>query len=117
MQVPLATRREPVGVQNGHQECYIFFNIKHNIFESMLHTPALWNFDISAIYPQGFHRVKFVVILPYFQKLIYIVRLLIARGNMIVKHDFYILGKITQLFLVAKCTNKSSVSTFLFCTS
>ena len=32
----------------------------------MLHTPALWHFDISVIFRQGFHRVKFVIVPPYF---------------------------------------------------
>ena len=32
MQVPLATRREPAGVQNRPQVCYVFLNIKRNIF-------------------------------------------------------------------------------------
>ena len=34
----------------------MFLNIKRNIFKSMLHTPAPWRFDISVIYPQGFHK-------------------------------------------------------------
>ena len=32
----------------------------------MLHIPALWHFDISVIYPQGFHIVKFVEMPQYF---------------------------------------------------
>ena len=34
----------------------------------MLHIHALWYFVISVIYPQGFHRVKFVMITPCFVK-------------------------------------------------
>ena len=28
----------------------------------MLHIPAYWCFDLSVTYPQGFHKVKFVII-------------------------------------------------------
>ena len=48
---PSRTNGEP---EQGHQRCYMFFNIKRDIFKSKLHTPASWHFDISVTYPQGF---------------------------------------------------------------
>ena len=68
---------------------------------------AIFYFDISVIYLQGFHIVKFVIIPPYFilqqylwniaiqpavgccaYKVIYFVFLLIARGKIIVIKDY-----------------------------
>ena len=40
----------------------MFFNIKRNIFYSMLHIPALWYFDTPVTCPQWFRRAKFVLI-------------------------------------------------------
>ena len=37
-------------------------NIKRNIFQSVLHIPALWYFGTSVTYPPWFRRVKLVVI-------------------------------------------------------
>ena len=54
------------GIITDRQMCYMFVNIKHNTFPSMLHIPTLWYFDISEIYPHGFRRVKFVIIPPCF---------------------------------------------------
>ena len=45
---------------------FALFNIMRNIFQSMLHLPALWYFDSSVMYPQWICRVKFIVILQHF---------------------------------------------------
>ena len=47
MQMPLAIYREPAGIQNrtDSQMSYVFLNIKQNIFQPMLHTPAPWYFE------------------------------------------------------------------------
>ena len=84
----------------------------------MLHTHKLWHFGISVTllyYPQRFHRFKFVIIphvlyrshiceillhsrqlvvLTY--ELIYIVRLLTARGKIIVKRVYCVLLNATD---------------------
>ena len=67
MRVSLAACREPAGSYNRLlQELYVF-NIKRNIFHSMIHIPPLWYFDfIWVIYPHRFHRVKFFIIPPCF---------------------------------------------------
>ena len=39
---------------------YMLFNIKRNIFSSVLHIPALWSFYMSVKYPKGFRRVKLI---------------------------------------------------------
>ena len=50
------------GVIADRSWCYVFLNIKRDIFQPMLHIPALGYFDISVIYPHGFRRVQFVII-------------------------------------------------------
>ena len=62
MQVPLAALREPSGGPEQAAKCAMILNIKRNIFLPMLHIPASWHFDISVIYPQWLHRVKFVTL-------------------------------------------------------
>ena len=37
------------GTRSDHQRCYMFLNIKHYVFLSIFHAPALWHFDISVI--------------------------------------------------------------------
>ena len=73
----------------------------------MLHISTLWYFEISVIYTQVFRIAKFVIIPPCFVKQqylwniaiqpevcyhnvwAYLFRLLTARGNIIVKQDYY----------------------------
>ena len=74
----------------------------------MLHIPTLWYFDISVIFLQGFHRIKFVITPPCFTQQQYLrniaiqlaagwsnlwanrelFRLLTAGGKIIVKQDY-----------------------------
>ena len=54
------------GSYDNCARCYMFLNIKRNIFQSMLCSPALWYFDTSVTYPQWFRRVNFFVIPPRF---------------------------------------------------
>ena len=53
------------GGQNMQQNVLYVFEDKRKIFKSILHIPTSWHFDISVIYPQGFHRVKVVELPPY----------------------------------------------------
>ena len=45
-----------------------YWPLMRGIHRSPVHTPAPRNPDISVIYPQGFHRLKLVIIPPYFIK-------------------------------------------------
>ena len=53
---PLTASREPAGNIWQLSKVLYFFNIKLNIFTSMLHLPALCYFDISVIYPYKFRQ-------------------------------------------------------------
>ena len=42
------------GSYDNCAKCYMFLNIKRNIFWSVLHIPTLWCFDTSVTYPNDF---------------------------------------------------------------
>ena len=49
-----------------YRMCYMFLNMKRDIFQSMLHIPALLYFDTWVTYPEWFRTGKFVTIPPRF---------------------------------------------------
>ena len=61
MRAPLVARHKPGGAKTDHQRCYMFLNRKRSI---VIHAPYTHTvaFDVSVTYPQGFHRLKFVII-------------------------------------------------------
>ena len=77
LRAPLTACRELAGAMTDWSWSHTFLNIKGNIFLSMFHIPALWYFGISVIYPQGFRRVKFVIIPPCFIKQQYLLKVVI----------------------------------------
>ena len=67
MWIPLGANREPaLGSRTGSQVCYMFLNIKQKgVVMHAPHTRIMAFWHICNI-PQGFHRVKFVIIPHYF---------------------------------------------------
>ena len=66
MRAPLATSREPAGVQNKDANAlYVFEHKTKNILIHTRHTHYVAFWHIINI-PQGFHWVKFAIIPPYF---------------------------------------------------
>ena len=89
----------------------IMFNIKCNVFKSILHIPALCNFDTSVLYPQWFRRIKFVIIphvlysshineiflynrqvIVITYELIYVVPASHRQGKIVMKQDYQRMG-------------------------
>ena len=66
MRVSLAACRKPAGSYTDCSRCYMFLDIKRNIFQSMIPIPPLWYFDTSVICPHRYRRIKFVIIPPMF---------------------------------------------------
>ena len=66
MQAPLVLAENHQGSYDNCARCFMFLNIKCDIFQSMSHLPVPWYFDTSVTYPQWFLRFKIVLIPPHF---------------------------------------------------